>query len=325
MKSIDNIIMFQNLQADVWGYATTLLDILQWFDGEEATDRAITQGLLVDDAKDRFVMWCDLANVHYNTWTEWMKTIDLDSVDRELFDDCPDDVTLSNRLRIVKLRAGAMWHKEEYDKVCHKLIYSFFRIKALVLATYEIEDKDAHKLATQIKNRLTNRFINVHMMQGVVQSIIDKGEQILNPHPTPTETEQGQDKPQQISNELEYLLGINGIKIAFDMLQEQGYMRAEGEYFRWLKENDLLAYFCEKLYNQFLTLTKGNKSWGYFSNVFIAKGTGGKDVIPKGNKINRYKTDWKADRLLDKEDPFCPDGSKDIDLLIAMAKQKAEQ
>ena len=98
-------------------------------------------------------------------------------------------------------------------------------------------------------------------------------------------------------------------------------MRLEGDYYRWLSDNSLLAYFCERLYNVFLNKTKGNKSWGYFSNWFIVRGIDGRDIIPDGAKLNRYKTDWKADRLLDREDPFCPDGDKIIDEIILSAKK----
>lgn len=313
MKSIDNIIMFQNLQADVWGYATHLLNILQWFDGEEATDKAITQGLLVDDAKDSFIMWCDLANVHYNTWTEWMEAIDLDSVDSELFDDCPNDNTLSNRLRIVKLRAGAMWNKEEYDNVCNKLIHSFFRLKALVLATYEIEEDDAHKLTKQIHDRLTNRFINVHMMQGVVQSIIDKGEQILNPQPTPTETE-----PQRAVKPIKNLLDDEDIRAVFEIAIARQWITKEGDYYRWNSTTHSLAYLVQQVSNHFSLSQKyfdngEGVNWSAFNGLFIVDTKQKKDLIPTGDDIRGFKNNWYRSARRSRTDPFLPDGCKEID------------
>lgn len=189
MKSIDHVIMFQNLQVYVWRYATNLLDILQWFDGKNATDKAITSGLLVNDSVDRFGMWGESVNEHYKIWGDWLKKIDLESVDRELFDDCPDDTTLTNRLRIVKLRAGNMWEENEFQTLFHEVLYSFERLKSIVFATYEVDEPQAHKMAKQIHDNFTLKLIDVKRLQDYLQTVISKAENLLNPQ-SDTSTEQ---------------------------------------------------------------------------------------------------------------------------------------
>lgn len=170
----------------------------------------------------------------------------------------------------------------------------------------------ADRIASNLVYWIDYYLSNVCRCQKSIANILDEGYSLRYPN---TSTEQEQTiKRSPITDE-------KGIKIAFDLAEKKGLMRLEGIYYRWLADNALLAYFCERLYNLFLSMTKGNKSWGYFSNWFIVKGKDGKDIIPNGAKLNRYKTDWKADRLLDSEDPFCPDGDKIIDEIILSAKK----
>lgn len=317
MKSIDNIIKFQNLQADIWGYTTNLLSILQWFDGEDATDKAITSGLLVNDAKDRFTMWCDLVNEHYKIWTEWISTIDLDSVDRELYDDCPDNATLTNRLRIVKLRAGDMWNKNEYDSQFHKVLYSFDRLKALILATYEIEEDDADKMAGQIKQRLTLRLINVMQMQMIVQSIISKGENLLNPQPEHSNDTTEQKKTVKSHTSI---LDDEEIKEVFNAFVEKGYMVKVGNYYHWNKSSHLLAYFCEKVSLYFLNSTKTYEGkdaveWKKFEDLFEIE-IRGKVEHPDNERLRAYKNNWYRGKDR-KAIEFLPDGYNDVEDILA--------
>ena len=262
---------------------------------------------------------------HFNgKWRKAIESLNLDDLHKWLVDDSKDKTEMEFRLNKVKGIVGNMWNNDELKQLHNKLNGTFETggiVPRMISIIATLNENETEESATETVNKwweiLSVIMFNIELVQSRMQSIINETESILNPHPKQTET-------QKTSTELDFLLGYDGIRIAFEMAQEQGYIRLEGQYFRWLKENDLQSYFCEKLYNQFLSLTKSNKSWGYFSNIFISKGTGGRDIIPDGKKLNRYKTDWKQDRLLEKKDPFCPDGCTGIDLLIATAKREAE-
>ena len=273
-----------------------------------------------------------------NRWRKSIQDLVLEDLHHWLIDESGSKDELKFRLDKVKGIIGTMWSDEEISQLHvetsgiksngEMLLRSDGTMLGgimprMIEVITELNDNETEESATmkveKVWNIVKSRLFQIECIISHMRAMLKEAEQILNPQPTPTETE-----PQKTSTELDFLLGYDGIKVAFEMAQEQGYMKAEGQYFRWLRENDLLAYFCEKLYKQFLTLTKSNKSWGYFSNIFISKGTGGKDLIPDGKKLNRYKTDWKQDRMLEKGDPFCPDGCTEIDVLIATAKRVAE-
>ena len=312
MKSIHNIIMFQNLQADVWGYATNLLDLLQWFDGKDATDKAITSGSLVNDAIDRFVMWGTLVNEHYKIWIDWLNEIDLESVDRELFDDCPDNTTLTNRLRIVKLRAGDMWGENEYQTLFHEVLHSFKRLKSIVFATYEIDEPQAYKTAKQIHDNLTQKLIDIKRLQDYVQTIISKAENLLNPQLNSI-TEQERPKPITQSSILE----DPEIKAVLQAVEESGLcVQRDGLYY-WTGDNVLLSYLCSQIsqYKDYSRQMRGDDylpDWTKFEGIFNARGRKKWEWVKVSSlKLADYKKGYMRNH-----NEFTPDGSKDIDRII---------
>lgn len=316
MKSIDNIIMFQNLQADVWGYTTNLLDLLQWFDGKDATDKAITSGSLVNDAIDRFVMWGTLVNDHYKIWRDWLNEIDLESVDRELFDDCPDNTTLANRLRIVKLRAGDMWGENEYQTLFQEVLHSFKRLKSIVFATYDVDETQAHKTAKQIHDNLIYKLIDVKRLQDYVQTIICKAENLLNPQPEPSNNTE-QKKPVKSHTSI---LDDEEIKEVFNAFVEKGYMVKVGNCYHWNKSSHLLAYFCEKVSLYFLNSTKTYEGkdaveWKKFEGLFEIE-IRGKVEYPDNERLRAYKNNWYRGKDR-KAIEFLPDGYNDVEDILA--------
>lgn len=311
MKLIDHVIMFQNLQVYVWRYATNLLDILQWFDGKNATDKAIVSGLLVNDGVDRFGMWGESVNEHYKIWGDWLKKIDLESVDRELFDDCPDDTTLTNRLRIVKLRAGNMWGENEFQTLFHEVLYSFERLKSIVFATYEVDEPQAHKMAKQIHDNFTLKLIDVKRLQDYLQTVISKAENLLNPQ-SDTSTEQTVKRSS--------ILEDKDIKSVFNAFIENGYMEVIGKLFHWNKSPHLLAFFCEKVSLYFLNSSKTYEGkdatdWKKFSGLFEIE-TKGKLEYPDNDRLRAYKNNWYRGKDR-KHTPFQPDGYKEIENILS--------
>ena len=86
--------------------------------------------------------------------------------------------------------------------------------------------------------------------------------------------------------------------------------------FKWLKSNQLLAYFCVKLsiyQNLSEKMYEDNDAtnWSYFSGVFLTKRQGGKWVLADAVKLHDYKFGNMRGQT-----KFLPKGYERIDDLI---------
>lgn len=229
-----------------------------------------------------------------------------EDINNGIVEDIPDVETISRRLKHLKfsLNQADIFKIEDIDFVFGDKIPTT-RILTEIMVYSEAYD---------YVNTAGTIFREWNLIVDCLNKVIFEIEsEFLTPQPNTTTEQEQTVKRSPITDE-------KGIERAFQLAISKGLMRLEGDYYRWLSDNSLLAYFCERLYNVFLNKTKGNKSWGYFSNWFIVRGIDGRDIIPDGAKLNRYKTDWKADRLLSREDPFCPDGDETIEDIILSAK-----
>lgn len=348
MKIIDRLNNFKYMSDNIRLYIGRMIATLNQLDMLEnetpTTDEATeeherkTDNLMVDMFE--FIQWIGVNFNQIDYGCEYSL------LEKELENELINDFTVSTDIlkrklqRIMDIVRDSMWPFvwDEYLKFTHSLINGELKnrikhhlLKAPSMTEFwermewsndypfiingkPLDESRSEQIARDWVWRLEHYFRQGFLCQQAMMDKIEEADKVLNPQPD-TSTEQEQTvKRSPIAEE-------KGIKVAFDLAEKKGLMRLEGVYYRWLADNALLAYFCERLYNLFLSMTKGNKSWGYFSNWFIVKGKDGKDIIPNGAKLNRYKTDWKADRLLDSEDPFCPDGDKIIDEIILSAKK----
>lgn len=104
----------------------------------------------------------------------------------------------------------------------------------------------------------------------------------------------------------------------FDKLIKNGYVEPVGDRYRWLKDNALLAYLCERISTIFeLSEKRGDDdkeftNWRVFNGLFIVKGQNG-DIVADSRKLNRYRTDWLKNH---RPDGFSPRGYEDIESLL---------
>lgn len=139
-------------------------------------------------------MWRTLIGNHTKIWEDSLNEIDLTEVNVELLDDCPDNDTLQNRLRIVKNRYCGTWRKtrpEERETVFNKLLHIVERLTEILFSVYDWSEDDAHRKAVKWHDYILQKWCNVVELQTYMQTVIDNAESLLNPQPdTTTEQEQ---------------------------------------------------------------------------------------------------------------------------------------
>lgn len=105
---------------------------------------------------------------------------------------------------------------------------------------------------------------------------------------------------------------------------KRGYAeKTKGGYYRWLRDNPLLAYFVQQL-SEYLDLSEKlyekedgeieSTNWSYFGGIFETKRRGGKWELADGDKLHDYKRG--AMKGKDRKKKYQPKGFEDIDDLM---------
>lgn len=194
MKSLEQIYILNYLSEEVWRTATGLLDIVERFDRFDKAEGEVEKDFYWTDAVGQLEMWRNLMGDHSKEWEKSLNEIDLEEINIELLDDCPDNSTLQNRLRIVKNRYFGTWEitkAGEKDIVFDKLLHIVNRLSEILFSVYDWSNEDAHRKAVKWHDYLLQKWCNVEQLQGYMQTVIDNAESILNPQPD-TSTEQKQ-------------------------------------------------------------------------------------------------------------------------------------
>lgn len=184
MKSLEQIYILNYLSDEVWRAVTGLLDVVERFDRAEKADKETVRKFYFEDAVNSLEMWRTLIGNHTKTWEDSLNEIDLTEVNAELLDDCPDNNTLQNRLRIVKNRYFGTWEITKYDEkqeVFNKLLHIVDKLTDILFNVYEWTEKEAHRKAVQWHDYIIQRWLNVEQLQRYMQGVIDNAEKILNP------------------------------------------------------------------------------------------------------------------------------------------------
>lgn len=186
MKSLEQIYILNYLSDEVWRAVTSLLDVVERFDRAEKADKDTVRKFYYDDAVNSLEMWRTLIGNHTKTWEDSLNEIDLTEVNVELLDDCPDNNTLQNRLRIIENRYFGTWKitkAGERDIVFDKLLHIVDRLTEILFSVYDWSKDDAHRKAVKWHDYLLQKWCNVGQLQSYMQSVIDNAVSILNPQP----------------------------------------------------------------------------------------------------------------------------------------------
>lgn len=167
----------------------------------------------------------------------------------------------------------------------------------------------ADRIASNLVFWIDHYLSNVCRCQKSIADILDEGYSLMYPDTT---TEQ---EKTVIGSPI-----LDNIEIVevFDKLIKNGYVEPVGDRYRWLKDNVLLAYLCERISTIFeLSEKRGNDdkeftNWRVFNGLFIVKGQNG-DIVADSRKLNRYRTDWLKNH---RPDGFSPRGYEDIESLL---------
>lgn len=312
MKSLEQIYILNYLSEEVWRTATGLLNIVKRFDRFDKAEGDVEKDFYWTDAVGQLEMWRTLMGDHSKEWEKSLNEIDLEEVNIELLDDCPDNSTLQNRLRIVKNRYFGTWEitkAGEKDVVFNKLLHIVDRLSEILFSVYDWSNEDAHHKAVKWHDYLLQKWCNVEQLQGYMQTVIDNAEGILNPQSdTSTEQEQTVRRSPITDNE--------EIKEIFDEAVKRGFMSYTDKGIKWLRGNPLLAYFCVKL-SFYLNLSEkmydetDSTNWSVFGGIFLTKRQGGNWELADAIKLH----DYKYGNMKEKTE-FLPKGYEDIDDLI---------
>lgn len=314
MKSLEQIYILNYLSDEVWRAVTGLLDVVERFDLYDKADSEVEKDFCWTDAVGQLEMWRTLIGNHNKTWEDCLNEIDLTEVNVELLDDCPDNNTLQNRLRIIENRYFGTWEitkAGERDVVFDKLLHIVDRLTEILFSVYDWGKDDAHRKAVKWHDYLLQKWCNVGQLQNYMQSVIDNAESILNPQP-----DNNKDLP-SIFQQFEILRNNFRVRNAFVYAIEAGLMEVDGVYFKWLKKRQVLAYFCWSI-GHVLIPDADNVQWSVFNGMFIAK-RGGEYEIENNDTLRRCYIDYENKTPNHKKDNP-PDGWKIVDDIIAKVK-----
>lgn len=312
MKSLEQIYILNYLSEQVWNTATGLLDIVERFDLYDKAEGETEKDFYWTDAVGQLEGWRTQIGGNSKTWEDSLNEIDLEEVNIELLDDCPDNSTLQNRLRIVKNRYFGTWEitkAEERDIVYDKLLHIVDRLTEILFSVYDWSKEDAHRKAIKWHDYLLQKWCNVGQLQNYMQSVIDNAENILNPQPDSTNEQEQTVKRSPMTDHEE-------IKKIFDEAVKRRFMSYTDKGIKWLRSNPLLAYFCVKL-SIYLNLSEkmyeetDSTNWSVFGGIFLTKRQGGNWELADATKLH----DYKFGNIKGKTE-FLPKGYEDIDDLI---------
>lgn len=313
MKSLEQIYILNYLSEQVWNTATGLLDIVERFDLYDKAEGETEKDFYWTDAVGQLEGWRTQIGGNSKTWEDSLNEIDLEEVNIELLDDCPDNSTLQNRLRIVKNRYFGTWEitkAGEGDVVFDKLLHIVDRLTEILFTVYDWSKDDAHRKAVKWHDYLLQKWCNIGQLQNYMQSVIDNAENILNhQHDTTTELP-------SIFHQFAVLRDNFRMRNAFVYAMEAGLMEIDGVYFKWLKKRQLLAYFCRSVGNDLIP-DADNVQWSVFNGMFIAK-RGREYEVENNETLRCCYIDYETKTRTSKRDTP-PDGWEIVDSIIERA------
>lgn len=313
MKSLEQIYILNYLSDEVWRAVTGLLDVVERFDRADKADKETVKKFYYEDAVNSLEMWRTLIGNHTKTWEDSLNKIDLTEVNVELLDDCPDNNTLQNRLRIIENRYFGTWEitkAGERDVVFDKLLHIVDRLTEILFSVYDWSKDDAHRKAVKWHDYLLQKWCNVGQLQNYMQSVIANAESILNPQPDTTTEQEQMIRQASILEDAE-------IKAVMQAVEGIGLMVQKDCWYYWTGDNALLSYLCSEIsrYKEYSKQMREDEylpNWIKFEGIFKAKGRKKDEWVEvDSNRLANYKKQYKK-----YHQRFSPDGCKDIDEII---------
>lgn len=283
MDILDNATIVRNLSdptlwGNVWSMAKGLIGMVDFMEGiKRIEDKHHTYTFSDEDSYYNYLHFLESFS---KQWSESLDLLNLEDLYRWLINDSTDIAQLEFRLKQIKCRTGKMWNEDEANQLHTDLLHITDRLTDVIvglkdnafMCMYDLEavETDARHSAIYIRKFVCKWLRDVLAIQDRMKKIIQGAEQILNPQPTQTETEQ-QDP---IFSNWDLFKNAWVVDVFQDLIKEDIISIDKG-YFRWQWDRSLLLWFCKQI-SDYCGLTKEKKGkqqvdWVAFDERFICK------------------------------------------------------
>lgn len=318
MDILDNAIIVRNYSDPqnmygAWNRAKALIDTVQFI--EELNAINIKHNL--DKDFDALNNWLIVMQSSQRMWQEDCEDLNLDNLAHWLIYESRDESELRFRLNKIKgLINGFIWSDNVFSSLHSQVLQVTDRLASIIVEWGEdvIETEARHK-AWGIVQCICKWLEDVHSLQIQMQNIIADGDQILNPQPTPTETE-----PQNPIFDNWDIFKDAWVVSTFQALIKEKILSIDKGYFRWHWERSLLLWFCKQMseYCELANERNGKQqiSWITFNDMFVCQ-VWGKWQVQSNKDLRSAWQDWmKAPQSDENGNPIPPKGWNVIEGII---------
>ncbi len=329
MEILDNVIIVRNYSDPqnmygAWNRAKALVDTVQFTEELKAIYNGRHNADLTED--DALNNWLIVMQSSQRMWKEDCEDLNLDNLTHWLIYESKDEAELSFRLNKIKgLLCGYMWNKTEFSSLHSSVLHIIPRLTEIMLnrednafmCMYDLEafEKDCHHWSWSVVQYICKWLEDVSSLQERIQSIIADAESILNPQPTPTETE-----PRDPIFDNWDIFEDVWVVSTFQALIKDKILSIDKGYFRWHWDRSLLLWFCKQM-SEYCGHTKERNgkqqiSWITFNDMFVCQ-VWGKWQVQSNKDLRSAWQDWmKAPQSDDNGNPIPPKGWNVIEGII---------
>lgn len=347
MNILDNARIIKALtdKDDVWSLWHNIEEIKWELERAKHKLECIKEGKDCDDC-DLWEEWCSISTDKLwllpdtETYKRLFERLNLGDLHKWLIDDSTSKEDLQFRLNKIKGIVGSMWSKEDYVQIWCMLhgfeptseleIGTPWEIKRGIIPTKSLSN-NLYKVATQLNKSVSEDEIDKNVMRlnkvlldwfkivghilHTTYSMIEEAESILNPQPTPTETE-----PQDPIFDNWDIFEDAWVVSTFQALIKEKIMSIDKGYFRWHWDRSLLLWFCKQM-SEYCGLSKVRKgkeqvNWVAFKDMFICQ-VWDKWQIQSNADLRSAWQDWmKAPQSDNNGKPIPPKGWNIIEGII---------
>lgn len=246
-----------------------------------------------------------------------------EDINNGIMDDFPDEQTITNRLKHLKYS----FSREDVFKI--EDVDSAYG--AEIPTTKILSEVMDYGVAYDYTNTVWGIYREWNLIIDCLNKVVSEIEsEFLNPQQdTSTEQEQTINNPTILQNgimQYDEVLPNKNVDEVLKLAISKGIVEEYGNRYKWIAELELLPYLCEKLYEHFITVRKGDKRWETFSGLFVVikkKGKNkGEEMVVDAEYIRRQKVDWYKRTYSDKRKSFTPRRRKLIDDIIEVVEQQ---
>lgn len=269
-----------------------------------------------------------------NRWRKSIQDLVLEDLHHWLIDESGSKDELKFRLDKVKGIIGTMWSDEEISQLHvetsgiksngEMLLRSDGTMLGgimprMIEVITELNDNETEESATmkveKVWNIVKSRLFQIECIISHMRTMLKEAEQILNPQPTPTETE-----PQDPIFDNWDIFEDAWVVSTFQALIKEKILSIDKGYFRWHWERSLLLWFCKQM-SKYCGLAnerngKQQISWITFNDMFVCQ-VWGKWQVQSNKDLRSAWQDWmKAPQSDENGNPIPPKGWNVIEGII---------